>query len=171
MDTEETVILDTEDQDADTGVDSDTNDSSDDSTTDTSTDERYENQKRRAEKAETEAKELKAKLAELSGTKEPEQPKKEPVNKPDSERLDRMELRQEGFAPEVIDEIMKLGGVKALSNPLIKSAATEMQAKHTAEQAADITDGPQSQTRTKYSTEDLKNMSAAEMEKILPHAE
>ena len=167
MDTEETVILDTEDQDADTGVDSDTNDSSDDSTTD----ERYENQKRRAEKAETEAKELKAKLAELSGTKEPEQPKKEPVNKPDSERLDRMELRQEGFAPEVIDEIMKLGGVKALSNPLIKSAANEMQAKHTAEQAADITDGPQSQTRTKYSAEDLKNMSAEEMEKILPHAE
>ena len=103
-----------------------------------------------------------------------EQPKstpKETVNNPDSERLDRMELRQEGYSPEVIDEIMKLGGVKALSNPLIKSAATEMQAKHTAEQAADITDGPQSQTRTKYSAEDLKNMSAEEMEKVLPHAE
>lgn len=91
-------------------------------------------------------------------------------NSNESERLDRLELRQDGYAPEVIDEIMKIGGKTALDNPIFKQSADALQAQHNAEQASDVTGGPNSTTRTRYSKEDLEGMSSEEMEKVLPHA-
>lgn len=107
--------------------------------------------------------------------------KKEPDNKPDepqndglqslSQRQDRMELRQEGYPDDVIDHIMEMGGKSALDNPIVKQSADTLRKQHQDQQAADIGDGPQGQTRTKYSKEELKNMSVEEIEKVLPHAE
>jgi FtsZ-interacting cell division protein ZipA len=99
--------------------------------------------------------------------------KKEPEinNSTESERLDRMELRQDGYPPEVVDKIMELGGKEALKNPIVKRAADDLLAQHNAEKAGDIASGPNSTTKTKYSNEDLKEMSSEEMEKVLPHAD
>ncbi len=89
----------------------------------------------------------------------------------ESERMDRMELRQDGYAPEVIDEIMKLGGKSALDNPILKKSADELQEAHVAEKAAnDLDGGPNSVGETKLTNDDLKEMSSEEMEKVLPHA-
>lgn len=166
MELEDTQVQpDTVDQDVDTGVDNETNDSSNDSD---DFKEKYENQKKRAEKAEAQLKKFKSSLSD-DGDEDDSEP--EPVTNPESERIDRLELRADGYAPEVIDEIMKLGGKEALSNPILKKSADELQAEYSARKAADIQDGPQGTSKTKYSAEDLANMSSEEMEKILPHAE
>lgn len=106
--------------------------------------------------------------------KEEEKPAADPkpaVTSSDSERLDRFELRQEGYSKEVIDEIMDLGGPQALENPIVRKAADDRQAQLNTEKATDIPEGSTGQTKTKYSKEDLENMTSEELEKILPHAE
>lgn len=163
---EEKDIPAAEEQDTDTGVDSETNDSSEDSTTD----ERYENQKKRAEKAEAKLKALQDSLNE-DDSGDPDGEDTTDITTPDSERMDRLELRQEGYAPEVVDKIMELGGKAALANEILKKSADELQADFNARQAAAIEEGPQGTSRTKYSKEELANMSVEEMEKILPHAD
>jgi len=92
--------------------------------------------------------------------------------KSENDRLDRIELRQEGYSPEVIDKIMELGGKNALSNPIVKKSADELQAEHDAVRATDnMGGGPNSSPETKYSREDLEKMSVEEMEQVLPHAD
>ncbi len=173
MNTEENEVveLDTVDQDTDTGADSEVNDSSTEGSDDFQ--EKYENQKKRAEKAEDRLKQLKSTLEDKDETEVSTESTevKDVNNTNDSERMDRMELRQDGYADEVVDEIMKLGGKNALTNPILKRSADELQSEHNAQKATEISDGPQSQTKTKFSKEDLDNMSSDEMAKVLPHAE
>lgn len=165
METEDKVMPDTEVQDVDTGVDNEENDSSD------SDDfhEKYENQKKRAENAEKRLKALKEAMEEQP---EKEEKSSENLNSTnDTARLDRIEMRQMGYADEVINQIQELGGLEALKNPILKASADKLQADHAAANAADIKDGPNATPETKYSKEDLDEMSVEELEKVLPHAE
>ena len=116
-----------------------------------------------------------AEKAEALIVKNKKAPKPKVVNKSvDSdlrEKVERQGLQLEGYAPEVIDKIMELGGAEALSNPILKNSADVLQEQYKAQQAADIKSGPNSTGNTKYSKEDLENMSAEELEKVLPHAD
>lgn len=120
--------------------------------------------------------EARAKKAEALIVKNKKEPKPEEVIKTnDSDSLKRdveeLKLSRMGYSDEVIKDLMDLGGLSALKNPLVKKSADDLQADFNARKAASIEDGPQGQTKTKYSKEDLANMSSEEMEKVLPHAD
>lgn len=168
MSTEETQVNPAaEEQDVDTGVDNATNDSS---TGEDNFEEKYQNQKIRAEKAEQRLKELKETL-----TGETEEDKQETVTNDSKDdvrkEIDELKLAKMGYADEVVAEIMNLGGPEALNNPILKKSADALQKEHADKVAATIEDSTQSASVTKYSKEDLANMSSEELEKILPHAD
>jgi hypothetical protein len=91
------------------------------------------------------------------------------VNIPTAE-VERLTLKVDGYNDAEIAEIMNLGGVKALSNPLVKRAVEAMREERRAENAQVSTSGALSDFSRKYSEADLRKMSAEELEKILPKA-
>lgn len=95
----------------------------------------------------------------------------EPIKNESSDtRLDRMELKQDGYPEEIVNSIMELGGKEALKNPILKKTVDDMLVQHNAERASGVSGGSTSSLSTKYSKEDLENMSVEQLEKILPHA-
>jgi hypothetical protein len=91
------------------------------------------------------------------------------VNIPTAE-VERLTLKVDGYNDAEIAEIMNLGGVKALSNPLVKRAVEAMREERRAEKAQVDTSGALSDFSRKYSEADLRKMTAEELEKILPKA-
>lgn len=85
-----------------------------------------------------------------------------------SAEVERLTLKVDGYNDDEIAKIMDLGGLKALSNPLVKKAVEVMRDERKAEAAQVDTDGATSDISRKYSTADLRKMSAEELEKILP---
>lgn len=169
MSTEETQVNpDAEVQDVDTGVDNESNDSS---AGEDNFEEKYQNQKVRAEKAESKLKELLATLSEDKSDEDKEEVSKNSSDSDIRKELDELKLSKMGYADEVAAEIMKLGGPEALSNPLVQKSADALQKEYAARVAANIPEGSQSASQTRYSAEDLAKMSSEEMEKILPHAD
>lgn len=86
----------------------------------------------------------------------------------DPDRLERIELRQEGYSSEEVDEIMELGGRKVLKSKLVQGAIASMR-KDKLRKTAEADSGTRSPVFKKYTREELNNMSSAELEKILPH--
>jgi hypothetical protein len=85
-----------------------------------------------------------------------------------SSEIERLTLKVDGYNDAEISEIMKLGGVKSLSNPLVKKAIDTMRQERLAENAQVTDSGANSDFARKYSEADLRKMSAEELEKILP---
>lgn len=85
-------------------------------------------------------------------------------------QVERLTLKVDGYNDDEIAKIMELGGLKALANPLVKKAVDVMREERKAESAQVDTDGATSDFTRKYSEADLRKMSAAELEKILPSA-
>lgn len=82
--------------------------------------------------------------------------------------VERLTLKVDGYNDDEVSRIMELGGLKALSNPLVKKAVEMMREERKAEAAQVDTDGAMSDFSRKYSEADLRKMSASELEKILP---
>ena len=85
------------------------------------------------------------------------------------EKLERMELRLDGYSADEVDEIMALGGQKVLKSKLVQSAIKAMRDEKKSKDA-DANFSAKSPVYKKYTQDDLKNMSAKELEKILPKA-
>lgn len=84
-------------------------------------------------------------------------------------KLERIELRQEGYTSDEVDAIMELGGSKVLESKLVQSAIKQMRADKKSKEA-DSTFSAKSPVYKKHTMDELKGMSSAELEKILPHA-
>ena len=113
---------------------------------------------------EAEAKKWKA-IAERKAKKAVQAPKTETnLSSPDIERLT---LKVDGYNDDEIAEVMKLGGVKALSNPLVKKAIEAMREERQAESAQITEAGGRSDITRKYSNAELRKMSSEELEKLL----
>lgn len=82
--------------------------------------------------------------------------------------VERLTLKVDGYNDDEIAEIMKLGGLKSLSNPLVKKAVEAMREERQAENAQVTDGGAKSDFTRKYSPQDLRKMSTEELEKILP---
>lgn len=82
------------------------------------------------------------------------------------ERLERIELMQEGYSRDEVDEIMELGGRDKLDNPIVQSAIKAMRAEKKSKEASQPLSS-KSPVFKKYTQEDFSKMTAAEMEKIL----
>lgn len=89
----------------------------------------------------------------------------------DTDRMDRLDLKMDGYPDEIVEEIMKLGGKSALQSPITKRVVDEMHQEYRAETAANIDISNKSDWEKKYSHKDLENKSAEELEKILPHTD
>lgn len=87
-----------------------------------------------------------------------------------NERLDRIELQTKGYSDEEIDFMLPLGGKKAIENEFVKAAIESKRQQKRAEAATVDTDSAKSDIEKKYTAEQIKDMSVADMEKILPRA-
>jgi len=94
------------------------------------------------------------------------QPQK-PAYNVTADKLERMELKLDGYSSDEVEAIMDLGGSKALSNPLVKGAIEQMRAKAKSQDASQSLNS-KSPVYKKFTQEDLSKMSSAELEKILP---
>ena len=86
-------------------------------------------------------------------------------------KYERLELKVEGYPDSVIDEIIKLGGKKALDNKLVKKAVEDLVEQYNADKATSINSSTKSDFDKKYNRSDLASMPLSELEKILPHTE
>jgi len=81
---------------------------------------------------------------------------------------DMLELRLQGHTKEAVDFIMKNGGIKSLDNPYVKKAVEAISEQSKAESSIKTVDSNKSEIEQKYTTEQINNMSAEELYKILP---
>ena len=104
--------------------------------------------------------------------------KREPYIKPKSlqpkkeynvtaDKLERMELKLDGYTGDEVEAIMELGGSKALSNPLVKGAIETMRAKAKSQESNQPLNS-KSPVFKKFTQADLNGMTSAELEAILP---
>ena len=82
------------------------------------------------------------------------------------ERFERLELRQDGYSKDEIDEIMALGGTKVLNSKIVQSAIKTMRADAKSKDASQPLSS-KSPVYKKFTQEDFGKMSSKEMEKIL----
>lgn len=132
---------------------------------DTPTLEDYQRIKEEKEKLEATNKKLYARIKQSDTNK----PLGQAVS-PSDDRLDRLELKTEGFSDEEIDFIKPYGGKKALDNPYIKTALETIREKRKAESAVVDVDTNKSDIEKKFTTEQLQNLPLDELEKLLPKA-
>lgn len=85
------------------------------------------------------------------------------------DKFKEMELRLDGYNKEEIEQIKEFGFDK-VGHPLVQKAIEAMRQERKSKEA-DVSIPGKSAVYKKYTNEDLKNMSLAELEKILPHAE
>lgn len=125
-----------------------------------------------AEEADWKARALKSEAILERQKKRREKPQEQP-NPQAPDRMDRLELKIDGYSDSEIDFIIKHGGKAALENEFVKAAIESTRAKaEAARKAQDATpSGTNSPIYRKFSQADLNNMSVEELEKILPHAE
>lgn len=100
-----------------------------------------------------------------------EETTKKPSTSEYEQRIERLELKQDGYSDEIIEEIMALGGKSALSNKVVKTAVESMVQQERTERAGAVDGSSQSGTKSNVSLEELKTMSSAEMAKHLPKAQ
>lgn len=83
------------------------------------------------------------------------------------ERVERIELRAEGYSDDQIQEILDLGGKKVLERPTIKAAFESAKQQAQTAKAADIKSGG-TFGEAGYTPEDVRNMSSDEyLEKVI----
>lgn len=112
----------------------------------------------RAKKAEAKVKELEKKPAPLQTNES---------SSTSDERFERLELKTEGYSGDEVDFLMQNGGRKALDN---KIAMAGIEAIRKAKKSTDATPSgtAKSAVYQKFTEQDLRRMSAEELEKIIP---
>lgn len=114
---------------------------------------------------------LKAEVAKYKAIAERKEKK---LNKPNQEpksdgdeRIDRLELKIEGYSDDEINFIVKNGGKEAKEDEFVQSAIQSMRDKKKSDEAT-----PESTSKSpvlkKYTEEDIKNMPLDQLEKIIP---
>ena len=83
------------------------------------------------------------------------------------ERFERLELKADGYSKDEIDQIMELGGTRALDNPLV-SKAIQVARREAKSKAATPSGTAKSPVYQQFSERDLRKMSSEELEKIIP---
>jgi hypothetical protein len=116
----------------------------------------------RAKRAEEEARAAKAELEALRSANHQVDPIKD--------ELESLRLKVEGFSDEEVAFLKPFGGKKAMENPIVKTAIETIRSQKKAEQAIPEDDSAKSDIERKYTMEQLRQMPASELEKILPHS-
>lgn len=109
-----------------------------------------------------------AKAAEAKAKEKPVEKVEEKKETYGANFEDALELRFQGYSKDAVDFILKNGGLKSLDNPYVKSAVQAMKEQEKAEKSVPSDTSNKSDVEKKYTDEQLRNMSAAELLKILP---
>lgn len=105
-------------------------------------------------------------LLKVKSTEESSKPNSDPVWQ------EKMELKLEGYrSEEELEFIMSNGGKKGLEKPYVKAAIEAIRTQKNAEKAAIESSQDKSTLQKGYTDSELKNMSAAELYKILPKSD
>jgi len=103
-----------------------------------------------------------------------EETPREQIKPSDILRADEFKLYRQGYSEQEIDLIMHNGGIKALEDdksPLAIGLRVSREQRIAEEAAAKAEDtSGMSELERKYTKADLENMTVAELDKILPHA-
>jgi hypothetical protein len=88
----------------------------------------------------------------------------------DGDKLERIELKVEGYDDEEIDFIMRNGGKDAVDDPYVQNAIEGIREEKEAEEASEAASdsGGGGEVVKGYTQEDLQDMSREELEEILP---
>ena len=111
-------------------------------------------------------KKLQRQAIAYKANKDTPKPNKEESFSVSPEKLERIELRQDGYSKEEVDAIMELGGTRALENPLVKGAIETMRSKAKSQDEKQSLSS-KSPIFKKYTKEDFDKMSSADMEKLI----
>ena len=84
-----------------------------------------------------------------------------------NERIERQDLRIEGYSKEEVEFLMQNGGQKALDNKLVL-AGIEAMRKETKSKEATPSGTGKSAVYQKFTEQDLRKMPAEDLEKIIP---
>jgi len=118
----------------------------------------------RAKDEQAKRKAAEAELAKLKG-----QSQSNPLAGETKVDLDEVtDLRLDGYTRDEVAFIIKNGGRKSLDNPFVKVAIENIREQRKAEQAIPANDTGKSDIEKKYTQDQLRNMSAEELYKILP---
>lgn len=91
------------------------------------------------------------------------------ISEPDISRLDRIELKAEGYNDSEIGFIMKSGGIEAKNDPFVKKAILGMREETASLEATpDVT--AKSAVYKRYTDAELASMPLSELEKIVPRS-
>ena len=100
--------------------------------------------------------------------------KKPEVQAPDTSaidaKLERLELKTDGYNDEAINFIQSNGGKKALENEYVVAAVKAIQEQKKAEAAIVGNESAKSDFERKHTPEEIANMSPEELYKLLPKA-
>ena len=143
--------------------DAEVNDNDNEDNDDTPTLEDYQRLAEEKKQLEEKNKKLYARLA-----KSPTNLRGQAVSPDINDKLDRLELKTEGFSDQEIEFLKPYGGKKALENPFVKAAIDTIREKAKAESAVVDVDSNKSDIEKKYTNDQLMNMPLEELEKILP---
>lgn len=105
-------------------------------------------------------------IAYQSSKKETDKATKPAQESYSSDRLDRIELKSEGYSTEEIDAIMDLGGIQVLNKPIVQNAIKAMRQEKKSKDVS-VNLNSKSPVFKKYTQEDLSKMSSKELEKVL----
>lgn len=85
----------------------------------------------------------------------------------DIDRLERIELKLDGYSDETIDELMELGGSKFLKTKIGQRFAKDLKEQDRVARAVDIESSPKSEISKRYTAEELKSMPLEQLEKVI----
>lgn len=85
-------------------------------------------------------------------------------------KIERLELKTDGYSDEAIDFIQSNGGKKALENQYVVAAVKAIQEQKKAEEAVIGDETAKSDFERKHTPEEIANMSPEELYKVLPKA-
>lgn len=123
--------------------------------------------KEKAEKLEATNKKLYSRL-KSSENKTPLKNKPQIESEVDyDKKIERLELKTEGYNEEEIEFLTQYGGKKALENSVVKTALEVLREKQKSEKAAVDSDNSGSDLEKKYTTEQLRNMKTDELEALI----
>jgi hypothetical protein len=85
-------------------------------------------------------------------------------------KLERLELKTEGYSDDAIAFIQSNGGKKALENDYVKAAVTSIQQQRLAEAAMVVDESAKSDFERTHTAAEIANMTPEELYKVLPKA-
>lgn len=104
------------------------------------------------------------KLRKIAGSLKNDESKPEPKEASNT-KMERLELKVDGYSDEEADFILELGGKQALKNPIVLKAVAQMREENKLAKATDIKSSGGSSREKVYTDSDLREMSPDEMEK------